>query len=307
MVAELRHTEASVTAVRVLPASQWSRELPDLAFAVETQEGGRTVARGTQTHPLAGAGKLFLGLTVAEITTRRPDLRSMTLPVRNRHRQGARTGTLRMLSGEMSLSLDDAVNLVFSTGDGASALALLEFLEMQGVDVVHTARELVARLGMNNTRITAAEREDDSWGEGLTGVTAPEDLLVLLNQLCAVLGEQTLPGAVEAEPALLTPEAAHLTVGWMRQVFEPGGLASALPGYGPHRVPHWTLSGWELAAAGAEHGTVSVLITHSAEAGWVCAAAYCRAWERKAEAHSPRDVSAALGTLGLSAYLNKQA
>lgn len=305
---------SSVAEVQVVPAVDWQQSFPELSYAVHSDRGGQFAHSDGHVHPFAGTGKVLFGLTVAELVEAHPEIRHMQVTVRSRHREGARTGTLRLLTGELSVGLEDAVNLVLSTGDAAAALALLEALENQGVDVLKCAQDLARRLGLNHTVITGTESPEASWGEGLTGTTSPSDLRILLQHLCAALRADH-HGAAENQgeddagvgDSLLSAEVAELTLGWMRQVFEPAGLASALPGYGPHRVRQWTVSGWESAPRGAAEGASSVLITHSAQAGWVCAAVYHRPWSQSHQVRSPRDVSTAMGSLGLSAYLNTPA
>ena len=141
---------------------------------------------------------------------------------------------------------------------------------------------------------------EGSTGEMFRGTTTTQDLLSLLTQLCSSMTEE------RDQQAKISPQAACSVLRWMRNVFEPGGLASALPGHGPYRVPYWTVAGWESLPQGEEQGCSSVLIAHSDHAGWVSVAAFHPAWETCDSASSPRGVSAALGTLGLSAYLNKQ-
>lgn len=285
--------------VSVVPPWRWDQALPDLAFSAETESGGGAQRRAEESHPFSGAGKLLLAVTMAEFGARIPNLLSEYIPVRRSHRNAARTGSLRWLSGDLRLSIDDALNLVLSSGDGASALALLEFLERQEVDLVEGARSIVDRTGLDSTRVFGAEGSDESWGEGLVGTTTPRDLSVLLTRAYTAGA-----GSSAVHASGIDAEISRRVLGWMDSVFEPAGLASALPGYGPNRVRHWTLSGWESVPAGAKEGSTSVLIAQSSHAGWFCVAAHHPAWEKAAGTASPRDVSAAFGTLGLSAYFH---
>ena len=211
------------------------------------------------------------------------------------HRAGARTGTLRLLSGELTLSVDDAVNLVFSTGDGACVLALLDFAASEGVDLLVEAQGLVSSLGLHAVQLSGLER-DESFGEGLLGQTTPASTLDLLR----ALGTPGDPAGESAAPGRVTSETRNRIQAWMGKVFEPSGLASALPGFGPKRVPHQTLSGFEFTAAGAQRGYSSVLSLPNQAGEWVQVAAHLP--PSSAGVRSPRDVSAVLGTLGLAAY-----
>lgn len=293
---------AQMAEVAVLPVSRWHHDLPNLTFSVEVERGERIQHRAEESHPFAGSGKLLLALTIADLGAKTPTLLTENLPVSLSHRRGARTGSLRLLSGDLSLSVDDALNLVLSSGDGASALALLEFFERESVDLAETAREIVNRVGLDSTTVLGTEDSDESWGEGLVGTTTPKDLSSLLARLYAAVDKSN-----SADSPRVNAETSLRVLGWMRSVFEPGGLASALPGYGPHRTQHWTTSGWESVPAGKMEGCTSVLITHSINAGWVCIAAHHPAWKKTPGVNSARDVSAVFGSLGLSAYLNENA
>ncbi len=294
-------SETDVAQVAVLPVIELSGALPGLSFSVEAHHGGSAAQGEDRVHPFSGAGKLIFGTVLAELSVEDPSLLAAGVSLLDKHRGQARTGTLRLLSGDMSLSVDDAANLVLSTGDAAAALALLEFLDRRGVDLRQAAQELLTRLMLTSTQVTGLEGPQGSAGEGFLGTTTPQDLLRLLACLCASMEGE------ERRSVMIAPEASRSVLRWMRGVFEPGGLASALPGHGPHRVPHWTVSGWESLSQGEDQGCASVLITHSSTAGWVCAAAFHPAWRTLSSVSSPRDVSAAFGTLGLSAYLNEQA
>lgn len=343
-----------------------------------------------EPHPLAGTGKLFLALTVARLAARDPELLATPLTVRAGHRAVARTGTLRQMSGELELTVDDAMALVIGTGDGACAAALLEHLARRGVDVLAEARDLTAALGLDATALTGlesteletttpdtgapetetganategagvtedasgahrTERTNDtdvpaaSWGEGLVGTTMPGDLCTLLCRLVAAAspgvvfpagrhdtagagaedgredgadgegrrrGGATTPGAAGGAAIAeagdpLGAEVADRVLGWMGTVFEPAGLASALPGVGPRTLPHRTVTGLELRTPPGNGGWASVLIL-PADVGrgrpTACVAAYqppAHPGEagRRAAVH-PLEASAALGTLGLA-------
>ncbi len=294
--------ETGVAHVAVLPAAELPEVLPELSLSIEAHHSGNVAHGADRVHPFSGVGKLIFGAALAELGAEDPALLAASISLLADHRARACTGTLRLLSGDMSFSVDDAANLVLSTGDGAAALALLEFLERRGVDLRRTAQELLTRLKLTGTQVTGLEGPEGSAGEGVLGTTTPQDLLHLLTHLCASMDEE------EARwPTAIGPKASCAVLRWMRVVFEPGGLASALPGHGPHRVPHWTVSGWENLVQGEEQGCASVLISHSNAAGWVCAAAFHPAWRDLPSVSSPREVSAAFGTVGLSAYLNRQA
>src|SRR5699024_7398558 len=157
--------------VSVVPPWCWDKELPDLAFSVENGRGEKAQHRAKESHPFAGAGKLLLAFTVAKFGVEIPTLLSEYIPVHRSHRRAARTGSLRWLSGDLRLSVDDALNLVLSSGDGACALALLEFLERQNVDLVEGARFMVNQIGLSSTRVLGTENSNESWGEGLVGTT----------------------------------------------------------------------------------------------------------------------------------------
>ncbi|MCY1159527.1 MAG: hypothetical protein MOP51_2552, partial [Citricoccus sp.] len=216
---------------------------PGVRFAVRfpAVSGGAeraAVAHEAQgRHPLAGTGKLFLAVAVARLAERDPGVLAAPVTIRGEHRAAARSGTLRRMGGELRLTVDDAIALVVGTGDAACVAALLELLEARGADVLGEAQRVVADLGLDATGFTALEpvaRADgdapgESWGEGLLGTTTPADLCTLLEHLATA-------GTVLSERIL----------GWMGTAFEPAGLASALPGFGPRTLPHRTVSGLEL-------------------------------------------------------------
>ncbi len=120
-----------------------------------------------------------------------------------------------------------------------------------------------------NTTIRALE--ETSAGEGFLGTTTGSDVLKLLREI------------IDADGVVLD---------WMSKVFEPGGLASSLPGYGPHTVEHWTVAGWErMYDHRVEEGRSSVLILS------------CPKGRTGMVAHAPAGtlyVPAKFGSLGLS-------
>nr|WP_255316615.1 serine hydrolase [Nesterenkonia sp. Act20] len=266
-----------------------------MRFAVGAGASAGTLAQShaDQPHELAGIGKLILGLTFAHLGEGEEGLMEHQVTVTSEHRQGARTGTLRQMSGDLELSVNDALNLVFSTGDGACVLALLELATSAGVDLLAEAQPVLATLGLDAITLTGLEQEQ-SWGEGLLGQTTASSTLQLLHALGT-------PDSAEDLVDLGVSSAIRTRIhGWMSKVFEPAGLASALPGFGPQRVPHQTLSGLELTAYGAEHGFSSVLTLPNQAGEWVHVAAHLP--PSSAGVRSPREISAVLGTLGLAAY-----
>ncbi|WP_413544148.1 serine hydrolase [Citricoccus nitrophenolicus] len=275
-------------AVRSMPLAELPAVYPHLRFAVRTADGQRQGHDAGARHPLSGTGKLVLACTVARLAERDAALLGERLRLTDRHRAGARTGTLRLMSGDLVLTLSDAMALVVGTGDAMCVLAVLEFLRDRGHDMESEARSLVAAWGLLDTELSGVEADAGaSWGEGLTGWTTPDDLCTLLSAL--------------PEPVLA----------WMGAAFEPAGLASGLPGFGPRTVPHETVAGGELiegtggagvaravgvaGAAGGEglRGWASVLVLPGA-----VVAAFLPADHRE----SPLQASTALGTAGLSVW-----
>jgi Beta-lactamase enzyme family len=277
---------------------------PGLRFAVRFpaapgKEGPAAVEHEADSpHPLAGTGKLFLAVAVARLAERDPGLLASPLTIRGEHRAAARSGTLRRMSGELQLTVDDATALIVGTGDGACAVALLELLEARGVDILAEANHAAVDLGLESTAFTGLEssagdrdgvQAGESWGEGLLGRTTPDDLCTLVEHLAAG-GEPT----------------SDRVLRWMDKTFEPAGLASALPGFGPRTVPHRTVSGVEhLAPPGppGAPGCASVLIL-PADVGSgrpaACVAAY-HPRSRGADSTAPAPAaSAVLGSLGLA-------
>lgn len=290
-----------VAEVEMITLDECAVAYPDLRFTVAAagSAGVAAESRAEEPHDLAGIGKLLFGLTLAQLGEAEAGFFERAITVTADHRAAARTGTLRLMSGDLELSVDDALNLVFSTGDGACVLALRDVVDAEGVDLFAQARAVTAVLGLDSVQLTGIEA-DASWGEGLLGQTTTAATV----QLLRLLGT---PGDLASGAGSDSPWAGGVSCamlrrvsGWMGKVFEPAGLASALPGYGPRRVPHQTLSGWELTAAGAERGYSSVLSLPNEAGEWVHVAAHLP--PSSAGVVSPRDVSAVLGTLGLAAY-----
>lgn len=288
-----------VVEVKMLTVQECASAFPALRVAVAGAASdavtGTFASRAEEAHDLAGIGKLLLGLTLAHLGEGDEGFLEHTVTVTAEHRAGARTGTLRLMSGDLELSVDDAVNLVFSTGDAACVLALLDFTQSEGVDLLAEAQNLVDTLGLTAFQLTGLE-EDESWGEGLLGRITCAGTLELLRTLGTPADLATEP----AEPPALSAETRQRVHGWTGRVFEPAGLASALPGFGPTRVPHQTLSGLELTTRGAERGYSSVLTLPTEAGEWVHVAAHLP--PSSTGFPSPRDVSSVLGTLGLAAY-----
>ncbi|REE04180.1 serine hydrolase [Citricoccus muralis] len=278
-------------AVRALPLGDIPAAYPQLRFAVRFADGRYLEHDAGPPHPLAGTGKLWLACVVDAVAGRDPGLPGTTLTVTDRHRHAARTGTLRLMSGDLRLSVEDAMGLILGTGDGACVLALLELLAARGVVVLAEARAVAADLGRGATVFTGVESDGGagssnavSWGEGMLGQTNPADLCALLS------------GPVARSERML---------GWMRRTVEPAGLAGGLPGFGPRTVPHQTIAGGELlptaGAGGADGeagapGCASVLVL---PAGVVAAYHPSPQDGRRA---SGLEFSAALGTLGLAVW-----
>lgn len=250
----------------VVEPDYWGQEFGELLYAVEE---GRAV-NDDLVFTFSGVGKLFFACTLAALEQAEPDLFSQTVNVTAQHRAQANTGSLRHLTDAVRLSVDDAAGLMIGSGDGAATLALLEHFTARGVDVLDYARQHFAHLP--NTTITGTEER--SSGEGFTGTTTGADLLTLLRSV------------VEADGRVKR---------WMSSVFEPAGLASSLPGYGPHTVEHWTVSDWgRVVDDHLDEGRTSVLILN------------CPTGLRGLAAHAPvgtLDVPAKFGGVGLSALV----
>ncbi|GAB2852633.1 hypothetical protein GCM10027092_16650 [Yaniella soli] len=260
----LSTTPDELVARQVVVPNYWEQEFGELLYSVE---GGRAV-NDDIVFTFSGVGKLFFACTLAELEKNEPGLFDETIEITDEHRAQANTGSLRHLTGALQVSVDDALRLMIASGDGSVTLALLGYLHNRGVDVLEQGRRFVA--GLPNTTITGVE--DRSSGEGFTGYTTVADLLIVLRQLIDHNGR---------------------VKEWMSSVFEPAGLACALPGYGPHTAEHWTISGWaRLDGIHAHEGRTSVLILRGPR-GLVPLAA-----------HAPvgtMDVPAKFGSLGLSA------
>ncbi|VXC12306.1 serine hydrolase [Citricoccus sp. K5] len=263
-----------VPAVRALRLGDIPAAYPQLRFAVRFSDGRESSHDAGARHPLAGTGMLVLAAAVARLAESDPGLLGERLTLTADHRRASRTGTLRRMDSELQLTVDDALSLLVGTGDGACLQAVLEFLAGRGVDLLDVARTVVTDGNLADTEVTGFEPE--------AGVTTPADLCTALSRL--------------PEPVL----------GWMGQVFEPAGLASALPGFGPRTVPHHTVAGWEPAGALSgeptgdlsQTGFASVLVLPGA----AVVAAYLPALHQDGTAVTPLEVSTDFGTLGLSVW-----
>jgi hypothetical protein len=282
-----------------------------------------------ESHPLAGTGKLFLAVAVARLAALEPGVLAESLTIRGEHRAAARSGTIRRMTGELGLTVDDAMALIVGTGDGACTVALLEFLADRGVEVLAEARRLAADLGLRATAFTALEKSTgvegsggagESWGEGLVGTTTAADLCTLLVQLIGAPTVQAVPssglsnrpvdrwrdtgeGRERPSGSVLHAAVADRVIGWMGKTFEPAGLASALPGFGPRTIPHRTVSGLELLTPPGAPGCASVLILPAGVgtgAPTACVSAYQPPTRADGSAVSSREVTAVLGSLGLA-------
>lgn len=259
-----RVTAENVLAHQIVEPEFWQQEFGDLVYAIEN---GPAV-HADLAFPFAGVGKLFFASTVVELAKTIPGLWCDVLDVTPEHRHRANTGSLRHLTGPLQLSVDDAMQLIIGSGDGAAVLAIIDSLHSRGIDVLETGRRLVAEL--DNTTISGLEQH--SSGEGFTGTTTANDLLTLLRHIVDDNGRLE---------------------GWMASVFEPAGLASELPGYGRYTIKHWTIADWaRLEGLHLEQGRSSGMIL-SHQHGRVAFAV-----------HAPvgtRDVPVKFGSLGLSA------
>src|SRR5690625_1340362 len=249
---------------QVIQPDFWEQELGELLFAIDN---GRVV-NGDVTFTFSGIGKLFFAHTLAKLEAERPGVLNQPLQITTKHRQRAEIGTLRHLNDALQLTVEDAIRLMTTSGDGVAVSALLDHLNTLDVDILELGRQSVAHLP--DTNIT--ELETLSAGEGFCGTTTANDVIVLLREIIAEDGK---------------------VLEWMTPVFEPGGLASTLPGYGPHTTPHWTVAGWErLYQTRLDQGRSSVLILG------------CPQGRMGMVAHAPvgtHDVPAKFGSLGLSA------
>lgn len=279
-------------AVRALRLGEIPVAYPQLRFAVRFADGRDSSHDAGARHPLAGTGAVVLAAAVARLAESDPGLLGKRLTLTADHLRASRTGTLRRMDSELQLTVDDALSLIVGTGDGACLQAVLEFLAGRGVDLLDVARTVVTDWDLAGTEITGFEPE--------AGVTTPADLCTALSRL------------------------PQRVLGWMGQVFEPAGLASALPGFGPRTVPHHTVAGWVPAnAVNGEPigdlfrtGFASVLVLPGADggaggdmdgdrgagAGAAVVAAYLPALHRDGTTVTPLEVSTAFGTLGLSVW-----
>lgn len=266
-----RQTDAAVSQTGVLTAGAVGSAHDGSVTSCDTvtswDAGGRR-----SLHPLAGTGKLFAAVTLAELFAADAGLAAMPVTITGAHRRAAAVGPLRIpadpgerTSGapdELTLSLHDALALIIGTSDAAAALALRQTLESRGLDLVAESRALVERALVQeetapHTAIAGLEDPEGARGDLLTGRTSPDELCRLL-MLLAGSGDLLSGG-----PRVLSPAGAQAVLGWMAQVFEPSGLARSLPGFGPKKVPQWTVSGTEFRAGHLDdaEGWSSVLIT----------------------------------------------
>ena len=257
-------TLAPMAERHIIQPDFWEQEFGELLY---TAENSRAV-NADMAFTFSGVGKVFFAVILAELAAEHHDLLDGALDITLEHRQRAETGTLRHLTGPLRLSVNDAIQLIIGSGDGAAALAVLEYLHGRKIDVLSRAQSCFADL--NNTEITGLE-EDTSAGEAFIGTTTAADLLLVLRKIIDDDG---------------------LVKAWMSNVFEPGGLACALPGYGPHTIDHWTVSSWaHMIRYRPEHGRTSVLILNGSNGHYGIVA------------HAPvgtEDVSAKFGSLGQS-------
>ncbi|GAA3050731.1 MULTISPECIES: serine hydrolase [Actinomycetes] len=279
---------------------------------------GRDVLGHREFHPLAGVGKLLAAVTLAEMEAADPGLLEMPVRITAAHRRAAVVGPLRLPPGsrghagegaaDLTLGLHDALGLIIGTSDAATSLAVRDALETRGVDLAAETRAFFDRFRLRDepsfhTQITGLEGPETARGDLLTGETSAHELRQLLMMLVAYGGllEVEVPDRGKLG---LNPAAARRVLGWMSQVFEPSGLAWALPGYGPKKVPQWTVSGLE--SRDADHGGdgsegwTSVLITRRpgvapSDGGVLWMAAHV-------PARTGRDASRILGELGLTLH-----
>lgn len=271
---------------------QCAAALPDLQWQVVTGHSGSMNSLTQDAHPLAGAGKLLFSICLAEEEESAGGVMSAALEVSEDHRSGAESGTLRLMKGEVRLRVEDAIILVLSTGDAAAARALVDHSKDRGVDLLSTARQLVMRMGLSDTDIVDLDTDALVWGDIFSGTTSCTDLCQVLRAL--------LP---QSSSQVLSAQTAHRVRRWMSSVFEPAGLACALPGFGPHRTEAATLSGWELTALRVqEQGCTSVLLVETPKAEWVAAAAHYPAELSRRETADPAEPSTQMGSLGLAAF-----
>lgn len=266
-------------------------------------------------HPLSGAGKLLAALAIAEAGAEDPVLLRDPVTITAEDRRAAAVGPLRTHTGELTLCLADALALVIATSDASAALALRRTLKRRRMDLPAAAEEVIGRVSqslqtLERTVITAEEDVHDATGDLLTGRSSPGDLVTLLTALAQAGGLQN-PAASSAphppqRPATgISHTAAEQVLGWMAGVFEPTGLAYGLPGYGPRRVPQWSVSGLELRATPAVRGWTSVLITRQDPVGAGTSLAVAAAHLPHLSAagqNSTLSPAQRLGALGLGVY-----
>lgn len=261
----LNGTPSEITERQIVEPDYWEQEYGELLCAVE---GGRAINEH-MVFPFSGVGKLFFAYTLVALEDNYPGLFDKIIEVTAQHRAQADSGPLRYLTGTIQLTVNDAVAQMIQTGDGAAAMALLDFLKTSHINIIDEAHRVLAHL--EDTTVSGVE--DRSMGEGFTGTTTAADILILLRQI------MNNNGRLKA---------------WMSAVFEPAGLANALPGYGPHTVEHWTVSGWaRMCTHKLDQGRTSALILKGTD-GLVGLAA-----------HAPvgtQDISAKFGSLGLSTF-----
>lgn len=325
---------------------QVSQKLP-AAWATSTLTTGETTHQGssepTTAHPLAGTGKLFAAVALAERAEREPNLLQTPVTISGAHRSHAGVGPLRTHTGNLTLALGDALGLIIGTCDAATSLAVREALEARNVDLVAETQGLLTQLGeagadstdtastdtaLRQTSITGVEEPAHIHGDLVVGETTPEDLVRLLSLLASAGGlHGGLAGDVAADrhghlhsgptPGEshrgISAAAATRVLSWMSQVFEPAGLTYALPGYGPKKVPQWSVSGLELrspssspSSVSGSQGWTSVMIARNPGKATgtdrlVLAAAHVPP-PAEPTALAGRQVSQSLGALGSAAY-----
>lgn len=282
------------------------------ARAVVSGSTGRQWGEGSaQRHPLAGVGKLVAAVALAERAERDPTLLQAPVTITARHREQAGVGPLRTHTGDLTLGLGDALGLIISASDAAASRAVRDALQTNGVDVVDAAQQLTDRLGhganpLTDTVITGAESAEGAAGDLLVGETSPDDLVRLLAQLARAGGLDHGP-APQQELSSISAGAAVRVLGWMAHVFEPAGLTYALPGYGPKKVPQWSVAGPAPRSPSSSVGWSSVMITRApVRAGKTGAGQtgeiICAAAHRPPSADGGRGAAGSFGALGLAAY-----
>jgi beta-lactamase class A len=268
----------------------------------------------TTLHPLSGIGKLLAALAIAGTADEDPHLLEASVTITAEDRSAAAVGPLRTHTGELTLRLADAMALVIATSDAAASVALRRALKQRRYDLVAAARSLIESLSqtapvLEQTVVTGEEESQGVPGDLLIGQSSPQDLVRLLTAL-AQAGRLTEPASSYAQeppgPAVgISRAAAEHVLGWMAGVFEPTGLAYGLPGYGPRRVPQWSVSGLELRSPASTAGWSSVLITRQQGVGpgvGVAVAAAYLSRDTESEKRLTQRPAQRLGELGLAAY-----